>query len=265
RGDVDRLIEDCSGRNRLGGPSGSFLAQTLGAAQRKRLEGGRTCEKGLVGRSLLQQQDSPPRQSRQERVGQGKQGARTQRQPADCFRCATRGAPTAAVAGCPPGLSHQRALREGASVGGESPAERMLWGTMSLSAQLGVSSRDLFYPMEGLRTAGLLVGVVALHTGKEGKESSGAIAKDADAAEKTRTLRVSHSASPLALGAAVQAQVHGNHFVFSRFFDPDNVEQTQIEVLLQGSSSRLKNQILHALKINSSVGLLTRIDFRSCR
>lgn len=31
--------------------------------------------------------------------------------------------------------------------------------------------------MEGLRTAGLLVGVVALHTGKEGKESSGAIAQ----------------------------------------------------------------------------------------
>ena len=54
--------------------------------------------------------------------------------------------------------------------------------------------------------------------------------------------------------AASAANVHGNLFIFSRFFDPEHVERAQIQAFLQSSSSRLQGQLLSALKLNSSVG-----------
>ena len=96
----------------------------------------------------------------------------------------------------------------------------------SLASQLGVNCRDLFYVLEGLRTAGLLVGVLPLAqketaVGKEPKEPS-------------------------------DASLPGNLFVFSRFFDRENIEKAQIQAFMQSSSSRLQNQILSALRLNSA-------------
>lgn len=93
----------------------------------------------------------------------------------------------------------------------------------SLASQLGVNCRDLFYVLEGLRTAGLLVGVLPL---------------------AQKELGVSKESSDLSLP--------GNLFVFSRFFDTENVEKAQIQAFIQSSSSRLQNQILSALQLHSS-------------
>lgn len=92
----------------------------------------------------------------------------------------------------------------------------------SLASQLGVNCRDLFYVLEGLRTAGLLVGVLPL---------------------AQKDLGVSKESSDL---------LPGNLFLFSRFFDTENVEKDQIQAFIQSSSSRLQNQILSALQLHSS-------------
>lgn len=109
----------------------------------------------------------------------------------------------------------------------------------SLASSLGVSSRDMFYPLEGLRTAGLLVGVAAVSQKDK--------VQDEDLGPKKKSAGAQTN-------AASAANVHGNLFIFSRFFDPEHAERAQIQAFLQSSSSRLQGQIRSALKLNSSVG-----------
>ncbi|CAJ1353780.1 unnamed protein product [Effrenium voratum] len=96
----------------------------------------------------------------------------------------------------------------------------------TLSAKLGVSSRDLFYPLEGLRTAGLVIGVLLLTRPKGSADGSS--------------------------GQNPAGGMQGNIFFFSRFFDPDRVEQTQIQMLLKSSSITMQNHVLSVLKLNPS-------------
>ena len=104
----------------------------------------------------------------------------------------------------------------------------------SISTQLGVNCRDLFYVLEALRTAGLLVGVMPLLNNKEAKE-----AKEAREAGK----ETKETSDPISAG---------NLFIFVRFFDTESVENGQIQAFLQQSSSWLKNQILSALQLHES-------------
>ena len=85
-----------------------------------------------------------------------------------------------------------------------------------LSSELNVTSCNLFYLLEGLRLAGLLVGVLTLPS------------------------------------KATAADAHGNLFYFSRFFDPESVEQREVQVLLKTSASALKNKILATLNATDS-------------
>ena len=85
-----------------------------------------------------------------------------------------------------------------------------------LSSELNVTSCNLFYLLEGLRLAGLLVGVLTLPS------------------------------------KATAADAHGNLFYFSRFFDPESAEQREVQVLLKTSATALKNKILATLNATDS-------------
>ena len=80
-----------------------------------------------------------------------------------------------------------------------------------MASELNVTAANLFYPLEGLRMAGLLVGVLTL--------PSKATASDS----------------------------HGNLFYFSRFFDPESVEHNEVQILLRTSAGALANKILSTL------------------
>ena len=85
-----------------------------------------------------------------------------------------------------------------------------------LSAELKVTAANLFYPLEGLRMAGLLVGVLTLPS------------------------------------KATAADAHGNLFYFPRFFDADSIEQNEVQILLKTSAAALQNKLVATLHATES-------------